>query len=122
MSKALTYLIECGVIGHDDPLATETGGWHEICSTDGATSVEIVERDGRSVFVSSDGDKWRIFDAKCSHHGATMAFCEINGAAVECPLHGWRFDVTNGDCIRFGMNGLQELKTKVIGTRLLAWW
>lgn len=119
---AVDVLLECGVFEHDKPVSEEIGQWHDIRSTEGVSTPDIIECDGRSLFVSQDDDNWRIFDAKCSHHGATLAFCEINGSTVECPLHGWRFDVTNGDCIRFGMKGLQELKTKVSGTRLFAWW
>ena len=108
---AVDVLIECIVFGHDKLPSEAEGEWHDMGVTDGRRAVELVERGGRAVFVSRDGDKWRTFDAKCADHDAT----------VECPLHGWRFDATNGDCIRFGLKGLQEFETKVSEARSFAW-
>lgn len=34
----------------------------------------------------------------CPHKGAPIADSRLYGNIVECDLHGWRFDVTSGEC------------------------
>jgi nitrite reductase/ring-hydroxylating ferredoxin subunit len=34
----------------------------------------------------------------CPHKGAPLADSRLYGNVVECDLHGWRFDVTSGEC------------------------
>jgi nitrite reductase/ring-hydroxylating ferredoxin subunit len=119
---AIDVLLDCGVLIHDNPDVEQDSQWHDICAVDSEYEFQILECDGRNVFASRDKDAWRVFDAKCTHHGASLAFCDIRSGEVECPLHGWRFSLKNGDCVRFGMKDLEEMETKVIGARLFASW
>lgn len=40
-------------------------------------------------------------DNECPHRGAALAFGELRGATVHCPLHAWPFDVRSGACLEF---------------------
>jgi len=35
----------------------------------------------------------------CPHRGAALADGALDACAVECALHGWRFDVRTGACL-----------------------
>jgi len=35
----------------------------------------------------------------CQHKGGSLGQGQLNGSVVECPLHGWEFDVTSGKCL-----------------------
>lgn len=35
----------------------------------------------------------------CRHKGGSLGKGTLNGRIAVCPLHGWRYDVTTGDCL-----------------------
>jgi phthalate 4,5-dioxygenase reductase subunit len=35
----------------------------------------------------------------CQHKGGSLGQGQLNGSVVECPLHGWEFDVISGECL-----------------------
>lgn len=121
---AVDVLLECGVLeaqlSNDEDDSREK--WHDICAVNERAGVEVLECEGRHVFVVMEAGNWRVFDASCPHHGTNLAYCAIQGMTVECPLHGWRFDLRNGRCIRFGTQNLQAFETRVDGTRVSAFW
>jgi len=119
---AVDILLECGVFEAPVKDDGEAEKWHDICSANGDDKIQVLECDGRDLFAAAQEGSWRVFDAKCPHHGTNLAFCEIRGTTVECPLHGWRFDLRNGNCTRFGTQNLEELETRIDGSRLLALW
>ena len=86
---------------------------------DGPTVVREVA--GTTVFVTRTGDSVRVFDARCPHHDTNISHTVITAGEVECPLHGWRFDVATGQCVRGG-NDLRERKTKVEDSVISVLW
>ena len=96
--------------------------WRDVCAASGGGDIHVIECDGRVVFATVANSEWRIFDAKCPHHGTSLGFCEVRGATVECPLHGWRFDLRNGKCTRFGTQDLVEFETRIDASRVMARW
>jgi nitrite reductase/ring-hydroxylating ferredoxin subunit len=42
--------------------------------------------------------KFHAIENFCPHKGAPLADSRLYGNVVECDLHGWRFDVTSGEC------------------------
>ena len=96
--------------------------WHDVCATSGGGDIQVLECDSRFICAAVENSKWRIFDAKCPHHGTSLGFCEVRGSTVECPLHGWRFDLRNGKCTRFGTQDLVEFETRIDASRVLARW
>ena len=97
--------------------------WHLLGETNDFVGdvVRTVSVDGRSVFVSKLASEFRVFEAKCTHHETSLAFVETSGGEVECPLHGWRFRVADGTCVRGGRD-LFEFENKIDDGRLLARW
>jgi nitrite reductase (NADH) small subunit len=54
--------------------------------------------DGREVALFREGSRVHALDAICPHRGACLAFGEVKGGVVYCPLHAWPFRLTDGTC------------------------
>ena len=95
--------------------------WLPLCVFDGLEDgvPELVECEGDYFYVTREGHGVRVFDALCPHHATNLSFAPLQNDEVECPLHGWRFDVTNGACIRGGRD-LVERKIKVQNNTVFA--
>jgi nitrite reductase/ring-hydroxylating ferredoxin subunit len=39
---------------------------------------------------------WHALDNNCPHNGGPLGKGTLNGAELECPWHGWRWDVRSG--------------------------
>ena len=82
-----------------DVTATVTDGYVRVCSVDdlptvGAVQVEV---DGKAVAVVRDsaGDIHAIDDT-CSHANVSLSEGDVEDGAIECWLHGSRFDLRSG--------------------------
>lgn len=66
----------------------------------------VPEGRGATVKLKSGGElalfnasgKFYAIENFCPHKGAPLADSRLYGNTVECDLHGWRFDVRNGEC------------------------
>ncbi len=58
----------------------------------------LVELDGREIALFREGDRVHALDAVCPHRGASLAFGEVRGGVVHCPLHAWPFRLADGTC------------------------
>lgn len=54
---------------------------------------------GRGVALYNVGGHFYATQDFCRHKGGSLGKGELEGSVVTCPLHGWRFDVTSGDCL-----------------------
>jgi nitrite reductase/ring-hydroxylating ferredoxin subunit len=52
-------------------------------------------------------------DNFCPHRGAPLSEGAMFGHVVECGLHGWQFDVRNGECLTVR----ERIKTFAVKTR-----
>jgi 3-phenylpropionate/trans-cinnamate dioxygenase ferredoxin subunit len=63
------------------------------------TSIRFELPDGNELAVYNvDGEFYAIENA-CPHRGAPLSEGVLCGHIVECGLHGWQFDVRNGECL-----------------------
>lgn len=51
---------------------------------------------GAEIAVFNVGGKVSAIDNTCPHQGGPLGEGDLDGTAVVCPWHGWRFDVTTG--------------------------
>ena len=59
----------------------------------------VVESGGEQVLlVNVEGNVYACEDI-CSHAFASLSEGDLNGAEVECPLHGSAFNVTTGEAL-----------------------
>lgn len=64
---------------------------------------------GRCRVVEAAGRRFALFNVEgalfatantCLHRGGSLGDGSLEGNVVTCPLHGWTYDVTTGDCSR----------------------
>jgi nitrite reductase/ring-hydroxylating ferredoxin subunit len=53
---------------------------------------------GGELALFNVGGEFYAVENFCPHKGAPLADSRLYGNVVECDLHGWRFDVRNGEC------------------------
>lgn len=61
----------------------------------------LVEAGGRELALVRIGERVHALDNDCPHRGAALAFGEVRGELLHCPLHAWAFDVVTGACPEF---------------------
>ena len=55
-------------------------------------------KDGKEVALFNAGGNFYAVENFCPHKGYPLADSRLYGNIVECDLHGWRFDVSSGEC------------------------
>ena len=56
----------------------------------------VVEAEGRALALFNVGGSFYALDNACAHRGGPLGEGELDGTAVVCPWHAWRWDVTTG--------------------------
>ena len=59
----------------------------------------LVEIESRPVALFKHDGNYYAIKNSCAHQGYPLAEGNLKGCMVECPLHGWVYDVTNGNCL-----------------------
>jgi nitrite reductase/ring-hydroxylating ferredoxin subunit len=74
--------------------------------------VEVFVGDVSICLAKVDGQLHAVENA-CPHAGAALSEGELEGQIIRCPLHGWEFDLSDGQC---GMN--EEAQLRVFDVQL----
>ena len=86
-----------------DPWAGFARGWFMIAFADeldagGVTPLRRFDKE-LVMFRTEDGQA-KVLDAYCPHLGAHLGHGgKVEGDAIVCPFHGWKFEGTSGKCI-----------------------
>ena len=99
-------------------------GWHEVPdSLDLATGeTRFLTVNERGVFVhKNDSGELRLYDQRCPHQATLITAESLEKNTLNCPKHGWKFDITNGECIDKGDRPLKELNHKLENNRLFVY-
>ncbi|ANE47172.1 hypothetical protein SY83_13865 [Paenibacillus swuensis] len=56
-----------------------------------------------SYYLLKEGTTLRLASRQCPHAGYEVSY---EFGELECPLHGWTFDLENGECINVASKGL----------------
>lgn len=106
-----------------EKLAVQSG-WHAVCEV-----AEIpkqgtlrLECDGRGLFLHVSATGLRVYDSRCPHKDTDIPASGVDGGALACPKHRWRFDLHTGQCTSGGDRSLAELKHKTEKGRILVYW
>ena len=51
----------------------------------------VLARVGEAVYACGD---------TCTHRGGHLSEGRLTGPRLSCPLHGWKYDVRTGQCVR----------------------
>ena len=75
--------------------------FHQVAKTseipDGG--FELCEADDQLVILFRVGDEFYCIDDVCTHDGGTLSDGLVQGCEIECPRHGARFDIRNGQAL-----------------------
>jgi Rieske Fe-S protein len=101
---------EAAALKEGEPLAVTL----RVARQDGAT--EVVDR--RVIYLVKSGDRIRAMDSTCTHLGCRTRFnAELRH--IECPCHGGVYDLEGQVVSGPPPHGLDELPTRLDGTRVL---
>jgi nitrite reductase/ring-hydroxylating ferredoxin subunit len=67
----------------------------QVSELSGAGPFALSANGADIVLVKSSGN-WRAFDGRCPHQGALLGEGELDGGALVCRNHRWRFSVDSG--------------------------
>lgn len=78
---------------------------------------------GKSMVVSVAGKDIALFNVEgnvyatsdaCAHAGASLGSSKLQGTIVTCRAHGFRYDITNGNCLN-----IQGLRVSTYPVRVI---
>jgi 3-phenylpropionate/trans-cinnamate dioxygenase ferredoxin component len=71
------------------------------------------------VAVCNVNGQFYAIDDLCTHDGGSLDQGELEGEEIECPRHGARFNVTNGDAVQLpAFEPVETHDVRVDGTTL----
>lgn len=71
---------------------------------------------GKIIAIFRLGDAYHAINDLCPHMGASLATGWVEGTAVTCPWHAWRFSVTEGTWLD---NPRSKIKTDCYQVRVV---
>ena len=80
----------------------------------------LVEIDNQRILLANVGGQLYAVDEACTHSECPLSEGSLDGAVVECPCHGSRFDVTTGEVVAPPANDALNVYTvRVVGDNIL---
>lgn len=58
--------------------------------------MRLIDLEGRDVVLVNVEGRFYALDNRCPHQGAPLSGGTLEGGAVVCPRHQWRWDPKNG--------------------------
>ena len=81
--------------------------------------IAVTVADGVDVVVLRLDDGYRAVDRWCPHEDGDLGEGMMYGKDIKCPVHGYIFDLTKGQCINQFMLKIGVYAVKVDGDELL---
>ncbi len=93
--------------------------WKRICPLDdiprlGARVVQRPAGGDIAVFRNADDEVFALHD-KCAHKGGPLSQGIVHGRKVTCPLHGWNFNLHDGQAVAPDVGSCANFAVKVEG-------
>lgn len=101
------------------PFALKTeAGWKAVLHLDEIPDkgVRAMELDGQSLLVSRQGERVTCFLNACAHMGMPLDMGEVSGGVITCPYHGFRYDLSSGECLTVPEVQLVPVAVRVVGS------
>ncbi len=76
---------------------------------------KTVEANGKEIALFNVGGKFFAISNTCAHRQGPLGDGELEDKTVTCPLHGWQYDVTNGQCTMPGNAHVESFRVVVKG-------
>ena len=74
--------------------------WHPVALSESVAGKPIaVTLLGHALVLwRDDADAVQAWADQCPHRGAQLSLGQVVDGRLECPYHGWQYDVTTGAC------------------------
>lgn len=77
-------------------------------------TMKAVIAEGREILLARVGDKYYAVGNLCPHMKGDLSQGKMEGTIVTCPLHGSRFDISNGQVVRWLKEGLMSKVSRAL--------
>jgi len=81
--------------------------------------IAVTVADGVDVVILRQDDGYRAVDRWCPHEDGDLGEGMMYGKDIKCPVHGYIFDLTKGQCINQFMLKIGVYAVEVDGDELL---
>ncbi|MFZ5715970.1 MAG: NifU family protein [Bradyrhizobium sp.] len=81
-------------------------------------SIRSMELGGEKVLLSRNGATVTCFQNACAHLGFPIHDGDIENGIITCPHHGFRYDLSSGECLTAPEVQLQSHAVRVVGQRV----
>ena len=71
-------------------------------------TMKMVMAEGHEILLARAGDKYFATDNRCPHMSGDLSQGQLEGTVITCPRHGSRFDINNGQVVRWLKGGLMS--------------
>jgi NAD(P)H-dependent nitrite reductase small subunit len=80
---------------------------------------KVVEVDEKVLAIFNVGGAFYATDNTCPHRQGPLGEGSLDGKTVSCPWHGWKFDVTTGNCRTNPLTKLTTYPLRVEGDAIM---
>jgi len=80
---------------------------------------KVVKVNGKEIALFKVQDKFYAIDNTCKHQGGPLGEGWLEDAVVNCPWHGWRYDIKTGKNEQFPDVNVNVFPVKVEGEDVL---
>jgi len=78
----------------------------------------VADLGGPKVAVFNVDGVFHVISNECGHQGGPLGEGKLEGFAVTCPLHQWKFDVTTGGCLSVVGSSVRRYEVAAAGEEL----
>lgn len=73
----------------------------------------LIEIDNRPIALFKYDKRFYALKNGCMHQGFPLAEGHFKSYMVECPLHGWVYDIRDGKCLSLGDKYTKNYKLRI---------
>ena len=73
----------------------------------------VVQVGDKPIAVFNAGGRFLAISNTCLHQGGYLGLGSLDGTAVTCSRHGWRFDVASGECLSHPGGAVESYEVRV---------
>ncbi|QPJ62354.1 MAG: Rieske 2Fe-2S domain-containing protein [Candidatus Nitronauta litoralis] len=85
----------------------------------GPGECKTLEIDGHDIALYNVNGVFYATDDFCKHRGGHLGEGHLSGTTVTCPLHFWRYDITNGSCASHPNGDIRAYPIEMKGEELI---
>lgn len=79
---------------------------------------KVADLGGPKVAIFNVDGVFHVISNECGHQGGPLGEGKLEGFAVTCPWHQWKFDVTTGGCLSVSGSSVRQYEVAAAGEEL----